>query len=98
MGLNMSFGGTSQSTDDRIVAKSHAYVVFDKTTGEILHIHHSVAFPEGATPRVSPESRARRFAGEKAEANADVLKVDSAEVNHHVHMRVDTVKRTVVRK
>jgi hypothetical protein len=93
----MIAGSTPQTTDGRLKSEAQAYVVYDGTTGEILHIHHSVTFPHGAPPREKPEARARRFAGKKCGANTEVLKVEPAAVNHSGPMRVDTVKREIVR-
>jgi len=92
----MNFDNTQQSTDPRIASQSRAYVVYDRTTGEILHIHHSVSFPDGAPIHEAPETRARRLAGNKAGANVDVLEVESDEVNHGKPIRINTINRVVV--
>jgi hypothetical protein len=92
----MSSSSDAQSTDDRIVSKSRAYVVYDKTTGEILHVHHTVSFAHGAPVHEKPEARALRLAGIKAGANAEVLEVDSNQFNQFTPMRVDTARRVVV--
>jgi hypothetical protein len=89
----------SQATGN-LVAISRAYVVYDRTSGEILHIHRSETFPQGAPLRETPESRARRFAGSKAGENAAVIEVDPADVNHRNPrgIRIDTVTLKVVPK
>jgi hypothetical protein len=92
----MSFNSAPQSTDGRIVSKSRSYDVYDRTTGEILHTHHSVAFPHGAPAREKPEARALRLAGNKAGAHAEVLEVETAEVSHFSPICIDTAKRAVV--
>jgi hypothetical protein len=95
----MSSSNYAQATGN-LVAISRAYVVYDRTSGEILHIHRSDIFPQGAPVRESPEARARRYAGNKVGMNADVIEVDPADVNHHnpSGIRIDTATRKVVRK
>jgi hypothetical protein len=95
----MSSSNLAQSTTS-IESKSRAHVVYDKTSGEILHIHHSVVFPQGVPVRESQEARALRFAGNKAGANAEVIEVDPASVNHRNSsgIRIDLAKRKVVCK
>lgn len=92
----MSFNSTSQSTDNRIVSTSRAYVVYDGTTGQVLHIHHSVTFAHGAPVREDAAARARRLAGNKAGTNAEVLEVEPAELRGLV--RIDTAKRAIIRE
>jgi hypothetical protein len=90
---------TDRSTarsDSRISAYSRAHVVYDKTTGEILHIHHTVSFPHGAPIHEPPETRARRLAGKAAGDNTDVLEVEPDQVNHDNPIRIDTVNRITV--
>jgi hypothetical protein len=84
-----------QTTDSRIVPKSRSYVVYDRNTGDILHVHHQVTFPNRAALREAPEIRARRLAGSKAGTNAEVLEVETAEVDHRRPIRIDPVKRIV---
>jgi hypothetical protein len=84
----------AQSTDKR-VSTSRAHVVYDTATGEILHVHLTVVFPHGAPPRESPEAQALRFAGKRAGANAGVIEVDPAEVNHRHPIRIDVATRKV---
>jgi hypothetical protein len=93
----MIFPGDSQSTNSRLVLSSRAYVVYDATTGDVLHIHHAVT-PAHVTPaREDDVARARRLAGKKAGANAQVLEVDPAELRQG-HIRIDPAKRTVIRE
>jgi hypothetical protein len=87
----------AQSTDKR-VSTSRAHVVYDMVTGEVLHVHLTVVFPHGAPARESPDAQARRFAGKRAGANAAVMEVDPAEVNHSHPIRIDVATRKVVPK
>jgi hypothetical protein len=87
--MSIGMGG---STDPTVLAQTRAFVVYDTTTGEILHVHRSVTFPENPPGSQEPEARARRLAG----ANADVVEVDPDEINHRRPVRVDTATRRVV--
>lgn len=95
MGLTMDSGAAEVSTADGIAGSATVHVVYDTRTGEILHIHHSVVFASGVSPRETPEARALRFAP-KAEGLA-VLQVDPSEVDHAEPMRVDPARRAVLR-
>jgi hypothetical protein len=86
-----------QSTDQKLVATSRAFVVYDRMTGEILHVHHSLDFGTGVPACETPEGRARRLAGRRAGPNAEIVEVDPAEVRHRERMRVDIASRKVVR-
>ena len=87
----------TQSTDPSLVPSSRAYIVYDRTSGEILHIHHAVDFGNAAAVREQPEARARRLAGTKAGPHADIIIVNSDEVNHREPKRVDVATGKVVR-
>ena len=93
----MDFSLGAQSTDSEISGTSRAYVVYDGTTGEILHIHHSVTFTSSAAEREDGMARARRLAGRKAGPDAQILEVDSAELSHRGQIRVDTARRAIIR-
>lgn len=84
----------SQSTPGVPVARERAHVVYDQATGAILHVHHSVTFDGGAAHAESHHARARRYAG--AGADAPVIDVDPAEVNHRRPIRVDTATGAIV--
>lgn len=87
-----------QSTQSNIVPTVRAYVVHDRNTGEILHIHHSITFPHDRSGGESPELRALRLAGHRAGANAVVLEVDPAEVSFHVNsIKVDLIKVDLIK-
>jgi hypothetical protein len=88
---------TPISTDRNIVATVKAYVVYDRQTGDVLHIHHSVTFPHAHPTGESPETRALRLAGRKAGSNAAVLEVDPTEIDHRHPIRVDVAHGRVVR-
>jgi hypothetical protein len=98
MGLIMSANRGQQSTDPKIVPTDRAYVVFDRATGEVIHVHHAVTFAAGPPLREPHEARARRLAGAKAGANAEVIEVDPAEVDRHGRLRVDPTTRKIVRE
>jgi hypothetical protein len=87
--MSIGMGG---STDPTVLAQTRAFVVYDTATGEILHVHRSVTFPENPPGGPEPEARARRLAG----ANADVVEVDPDEINHRRPVRVDIATRRVV--
>jgi hypothetical protein len=88
---------TPISTDRNIVATVKAYVVYDRHTGDVLHIHHSITFPHDRTTGESPETRALRLAGRKAGSNAAVLEADPTEVDHGKSIKVDVAHGRVVR-
>lgn len=85
-----------QTTDTRLVPTARAFVVWDKATGEIVHVHHCVTFASGADERESPQARARRMAGAKDGADVEVLEVDPTAINHRRPIRVDPATRTIV--
>lgn len=51
VGLSMRATHIPQSTDSKIVPKSRSYVVYDRNTGDILHVHHQITFPNSASLR-----------------------------------------------
>jgi hypothetical protein len=85
-----------RSTDRRLAATSRAYVVYDKTTGGVLHIHHSVTFLHNKYGAEAAEERARRLIGVE-ESTAGVLEVDPVEVDHDDTIEVDLTNLKVVR-
>lgn len=95
MGLNMAKHPMMQSTNPKLVAKSRAFVVYNVTTGEILHVHHSLDFGTGVPARETPEARARRLAGHRPDV--DIIEVDPSEVRHQERMRVDVVSQKIAR-
>lgn len=86
-----------QSTDPKLVATTRAFVVYDKATGEVLHVHHSVDFGTGTPARETPEARALRLAGHRAGQNAEVVEVNPGEVQHAHKMRFDSASGKIVR-
>lgn len=96
----MNSKNVAQATTTNLVATSRAYVIYDQTSGEILHIHRSEEFPQGTPAKETQESRARRFAGNKAGVNAAVIEVDPADINHRNRkgIRVDTATLKIVGK
>jgi hypothetical protein len=84
-----------QSTDPNVIADTRAHVVYERETGKVLHVHHSVTF--GRDPEEgSAEDRARRWAGASG-AGAEVIEVDPAEVSGRRGFRVDPARRRIVR-
>jgi len=92
----MHLNPISQSTPGVPVARELAHVVYDRFTGAILHVHHSVTFDGGASHTESHHARARRHAG--VDADAPVIDVDPAEVNHRRPIRVDPVTGAIVQE
>lgn len=74
---------------------SRAFVVYDKTTGEILHTHRSITF-ESRHDRETPERQARRHAGSKAK-DAAVLEVDPSEIQDVGSYKVDVANMKLIR-
>lgn len=95
--MKMSKPPSMQSTDPKLVATTRAFLVYDKATGEILHVHHSVDFGTGAPQRETPQQRALRLAGRKAGEHAEVVEVDPADVLHRDKMRFDLASGKIVR-
>lgn len=95
----MSSSNSAQDTSNLVVI-SRAYVVYDRTSGEIIHIHRSDTFPQGGPVRESQEARALRYAGNRAGVNAEVIEVDPADVNHRnpSGIRIDLATLKVVQK
>jgi hypothetical protein len=81
MGVNMSVPAHMLTTDNELNPKARAYIVYDKETSKILHIHHTVTFPHAYELPESPEAHAIRLAGKRARThNAAVLEVDPNDV------------------
>jgi len=88
----------AQTTDSTIKSTSRAYVVFDKGTGEIIHVHYAVTFSSDVPTSEKPDERALRLAGAAAGAHVDVLATEPAKVNALKSMKVDVANRTIVEK
>jgi len=86
----------AQTTDSTIKSTSRAYVVFDKGTGEIIHVHYAVTFSSDVQVSEKPEARALRLAGAPAGANVDVLETEPAKVNNPKPFEVDVANGTIV--
>ena len=84
-----------QSTDSTLKSTAHAWVVYNKTTGEVLHIHHEVSFANAEPPSEDPTARALRLAGLTAGANIAVLETDPAKVGSRAPIKVDTATNTI---
>jgi hypothetical protein len=97
MGMKMSKLSLFRSTDPKLMATTRAFVLYDKATGEVLHVHHSHEFGACAPARETPEARALRLAGRRAGANAEVVEVNPAEVQHRGKMRFDSASGKIVR-
>jgi hypothetical protein len=94
-GVDMRYANIPQSTDSRIVSTSRCYVVFDKATGDVIHIHHSVEIMHGAPAQEDAMKRARRLAG-RAGVNAEVIEVETALLKPREKIRIDPAKRKVI--
>ena len=88
----------AQTTDSTNKSSSRAYVVFDKGTGEIIHVHYAVTFSSDLPVSEKPEARALRLAGAPAGANLDVLETEPTLINNLKPMKVDIASRTIVEK
>ncbi len=86
----------AQTTDGAIKSASHAYIVFDKSSGEIIHIHHAVTISADLPTSEKPQARALRLAGAPAGLLVDVLEVESTRINNLKPIKVDIASRTIV--
>lgn len=80
-----------------ISSETRVHVVFDRTTGEVVHIHETVVFPDAPQGRESPDARALRLAGATGSENLDVVEVDPAEVRVRYRIRIDPMTHKVHR-
>jgi hypothetical protein len=87
--------GIFGSTNQTLRPHTRSYVIYDKSTGAVLHVHRSVSFQKSPPPREEAEVRARRLA-RNVSANADVIEVDEHEINQRQPVRVDVAKRRLV--
>ncbi len=87
----MTTGILGSSTDASLKPQVRVYVIFDKTSGEILHAHRSFIFPNGREEhdRVVAQCLANK-------ANADVLEVEEKDVIQTKPLRVDVSSRRLV--
>ncbi|HLZ82211.1 MAG TPA: hypothetical protein VKQ54_01505 [Caulobacteraceae bacterium] len=92
----MTLTNLPQSTPGTPAARSRAHVVFDATTGAILHVHYTVEFEGGAPQSEDPKDRARRLASLGVDVDAEVVEVDPSDVNHHRPVKIDLATRRVV--
>jgi hypothetical protein len=80
-----------------IGSETRVHVVFDRTTGEVLHVHETVVFANTAQGHETPEARALGLAGAAELENLDVVDVDPAEVRGPHRIRIDPATRNVHR-
>jgi hypothetical protein len=80
-----------------ISSETRVHVVFDRTTGDVLHVHETVVFPNTPQGRETPEARALRLAGASETENLEVVEVDPAEVWGPHRIRIDPVTHKVHR-
>lgn len=78
-----------------ISSETRVYVVFDRATGEVVHVHETVVFPNTPQGRESPDARALRLAGATGSENLDVVEVDPAEIRVRHRIRIDPVTHKV---
>lgn len=93
----MDAASDQQSTDNQIVARTRAYIVHDRATGKVLHVHYSTTFGHAENGSETPEARALRLSGVEATVKAAVLEVEPTEVSHGRPIKVDLVHQRVVR-
>lgn len=86
-----------QSTDTGVVAKTRVYVVHDRTTGKVLHVHYSTTFGHASFGSETPEGRALRLSGAKKTVKLAVLEVGPEEIDHGDPIKVDIARRRVIR-
>jgi hypothetical protein len=94
-------GNVSASTNPAAETHQRAYVVYDTSTGEILHVHYAIEAPEGVPVREDAVHRARRIAGNARPS--DVLEVEPAELHHpnrpngrSIRFKVDVEAKRIV--
>ncbi len=84
---------TAQATPGTPRHRARAHIVYDRASGSILHVHHTIEFEGGAPAEETPAARAMRMAGSRD--GADVVEVDPDEVDHRRPIRVDPATRKV---
>jgi hypothetical protein len=89
----MTTGIPGSSTNPSLKPQTRVYIIFDKTSGEILHVHRSVIFHHR---RAEHDTVARRLANKSA--NADILEVEEKEANQRKPLRVNVSTRRLVEK
>ena len=87
--------GFSGSTDPSLQPSTRAFVVYDRATGQVFHVHRATTFATNPPIREEHAARARRMAG-KASADVEVLEVDNAEITHKKPIRVDVATLRLV--
>ena len=96
MGVIMTIHNAPQFAGTSATTTSRAYVIYDRETGDISHIHHVVELLAGDSTAEEHKAHAFRMAGARAGANSDLLEVDSSEVNTVKPIGVDPTKRAIV--
>jgi hypothetical protein len=91
----MWMGTVSQSSNADIVSKIRSFIVYDRATGAVLHVHHAVEFETRIAGQEAHESRARRFAGAGATDTSAVLEAPADQFNQAKPTRVDPVTLAV---
>jgi hypothetical protein len=91
----MSMKNASQSTSAEIVSKTRSFIVYDRVTGAVLHVHHAVEFANGMAGLETHESRARRFAAAKPAEVSDILEVSTDHFDQAKPMRVDPISLAI---
>jgi hypothetical protein len=84
-----------QSLGSDASATSRAHVAYDRATGRIVHVHHTVSFGEDSSGGETPEARTRRIAARKVAADLEVIEVNPSEVDHPGPIRIDLATRKV---
>jgi hypothetical protein len=79
-----------QSTS-AVASRARSFIVYDRKSGAVFHVHHTVEFATGLVSRESHESRARRLSGATVGDIAAVLEVSTDEFGQATPIRVDPV-------
>lgn len=89
-----------EATQSDVRPQTRAFVIYDKASGDVLHVHRSIAFGKSSrTGEEAPEDRAWRMAGDAAiKKRAAILEVKPSQVDFGAKLRVDLESKKLVRK
>lgn len=85
-----------QTTDLKLAPTARTFVVYDKKSGKVLHVHHHVSFGHEHKMLETAEAHALRVSGKRAGPNAAVLEVEATDVSGGKHVKVDVKRGKVV--
>lgn len=85
---------------DRADETTRTLVVFDRTTGDIVHVHHLMIAPGVRAPeeaQVAAEAlRMAEQVGERAQAELDTISVNDSDLAPRKRLKVDVTSRRLV--